>query len=115
MITHNRSEMKQQDQLDGMIRWTLRDGLVGVSAPPSAWSEIVKRVGGRAERSQAGRWRELRFGLRWVAQSVLELTAGPTNPLVYAGGAEYGNMRQKYDLVMLRYQPQLVMLLGHVL
>ena len=115
MTSRDSSEMRCQGHLDAMIRWTLRDSAAGASPPPSTWSEISERVRGQPERSRQARRRELRLGFRWAAQCFLQLTAGPTNPLTYAGGADHGNIRAKYDLCLLRYQPDLMMLLGQVL
>ena len=115
MTSRDEPETRSGRQLDAVIRWTLREGVMGHSPPPEAWRGICQRVGRENARSRDARWHELRLAWRSMVLWLLRWATDPRTGFPYPGSAECVRMQGRYDLCLLMYQQDLTMLLGHVL
>ena len=115
MTSRDAKDTRSERQLDGMIRWTLRESVAGSAPPRDAWRGICERASRECAYARKARWREFRLAFRSMVLWLLQLAAGPRTGFPYPGSAECFRMQGKYDLCLLMYQQDLTMLLGHVL
>jgi hypothetical protein len=67
MTSRDPSERRTWDQLDTMIRWSLRESLEGVTPPPGVWN----RIRGRLLQEGRTRWARCQRGFRLGANAVI--------------------------------------------
>ncbi len=115
MTSRDEKSIQGGRQLDGLIRWTLRESLEGATPPPEAWRSVCEQLCRESAPSRGARWRELRRAARSISLWLLESMTGPRSGFPYPGSAEYVRVQGRYDLCLLMYQQDLTMLLGHVL
>jgi len=115
MTSRDVSERRCPDQLDVMIRWTLRESVAGATPPTDGWERIKERLSQQPGKPGAAWWRGLRVACASAGIWLLESAVGPPTQLVYCGGAGLVDVREKYDLRLLMYQQATPMLLGQVL
>jgi len=115
MTTRDLSERKRQDQLDSLIRWTLRESFAHAAPPADAWERIHNRISQEVRKPRAAWWREFRIAFASAAVWLLESAVGPPAQLVYCDSSGLVQTLDKYELHLLMYQQDSPMLLGQVL
>lgn len=66
----------RRDQLDVMIRWALREDMVGAAPPSQMWERIRKRAQGEEKPSQVAWWTGLRMVCASAMQGLLDGAVG---------------------------------------
>ena len=75
MTSRDPSRRKSWDQLDTMIRWTMRESVREVTPPPGLWDRIKEQVLGESETRWSGWMQGFRLGAEALALSILASVA----------------------------------------
>jgi hypothetical protein len=90
MTSRDPSEKRSWDQLDTMIRWTLRRSMRDVTPPPGVWGRIKERMLQQGKIRWVAWRREFRAGAEAFALSVLGSVAGTRADIPYPALAMSG-------------------------